>query len=110
MQTRSCADLAAIAKQLQGTIYTRLGSMDLKYLNPQLRGALAMTGPGETVKPFFSLGNDLPLRWRRRRPHEVKSKNPFAGPLVAVSASAFYWPVGNGSMPTCHSSGTHLAQ
>ena len=53
-QTRSCADLPAIAKQLQGTIYTRLGSMDLKYLNPQLRGALAMTGPGETVKPFFS--------------------------------------------------------
>ena len=55
MQTRSCADLAAIAKQLQGTIYTRLGSVNLKDLNPQLRGALATTGPREAVKPFFSL-------------------------------------------------------
>ena len=54
MQTRSCADLAAIAKQLQGTIYTRLGSVNPKDLDPQLRGALSMTGPGEAVKPFFS--------------------------------------------------------
>jgi hypothetical protein len=54
MQTRSCADLPAIARQLQGTIYTRLGSVNPKDLDPQSRGALAMTGPGEAVKPFFS--------------------------------------------------------
>jgi peptidyl-prolyl cis-trans isomerase SurA len=53
-QTRSCADLPAIASQLQGTVYTRLGSVNPKDLDPQLREGLAMTGPGDAVKPFFS--------------------------------------------------------
>jgi peptidyl-prolyl cis-trans isomerase SurA len=53
-QARSCADLPIIAKQLQGTVYTRLGSVNPKDLDPQLRDALAATGPGEAVKPFFS--------------------------------------------------------
>jgi peptidyl-prolyl cis-trans isomerase SurA len=62
-QARSCADLPIIAKQLQGTVYTRLGSVNPKDLEPQLRDALAMTGPGEAVKPFFSqAGVELILR------------------------------------------------
>jgi peptidyl-prolyl cis-trans isomerase SurA len=53
-QTRSCADLPAIATQLQGTVYTRLGNMNPKDLNPELQAALVKTGPGEGVPPFFS--------------------------------------------------------
>ena len=51
---RSCADLPNMAKELQGTVYTRLGQMNPKDLNPELREALAKTGPGEVVAPFFS--------------------------------------------------------
>lgn len=53
-QVRSCTDLPIIAKQLQGSVYTRLGQMNPKDLNPELRDALIKTGPGEMVAPFFS--------------------------------------------------------
>ena len=53
-QVRSCADIAPIASQLQGTVYQRLGVMAPGDLDPQLRAALANTVPGEVVKPFFS--------------------------------------------------------
>ena len=53
-QVRSCEDLPLIAQQLQGTVYTRLGDTNPKDLNPELRDALAKTGPGEVVNPFFS--------------------------------------------------------
>jgi peptidyl-prolyl cis-trans isomerase SurA len=62
-QVRSCADLPNITKQLQGTVYQRLGAMAPKDLNPELRGALAKTGPGEAVNPFFSpAGLELIMR------------------------------------------------
>jgi peptidyl-prolyl cis-trans isomerase SurA len=62
-QTRSCADLPAIASQLQGTVYTRLGAVDPKNLDAQIRDGLAMTGPGDALKPFFSpAGLELILR------------------------------------------------
>jgi peptidyl-prolyl cis-trans isomerase SurA len=62
-QARSCADLPAIASQLQGTVYTRMGAVNPTDLDPQLRAGLAMTGPGEAVKPFFSpAGLELILR------------------------------------------------
>jgi peptidyl-prolyl cis-trans isomerase SurA len=51
---RSCSDLPSIASQLQGSVYTKLGNMDPKDLNPELREAVAKTGPGEGVAPFFS--------------------------------------------------------
>jgi peptidyl-prolyl cis-trans isomerase SurA len=53
-QVRTCADLAGIASQLQGTVYQRLGNMDPGNLDAQLRDALAKTVPGEVMKPFFS--------------------------------------------------------
>jgi peptidyl-prolyl cis-trans isomerase SurA len=53
-QVRSCTDLPIVAKQLEGTVYTRLGNMSPKDLNPELRDALAKTGPGEVVTPFYS--------------------------------------------------------
>jgi peptidyl-prolyl cis-trans isomerase SurA len=62
-QARSCADLPGIANQLQGTVYTKLGTMNPKDLNPELRDALAKIGPGETVAPFFSpAGLELIMR------------------------------------------------
>ena len=62
-QVRSCAELPNIAKQLAGTVYQRLGSMNPKDLNPELRDALAATAPGEVVKPFFSpAGLELIMR------------------------------------------------
>ena len=53
-QVRACTDLPNVANQLQGTIYTMLGEVMPKDLNPDLRDALAKTGPGEVVEPFFS--------------------------------------------------------
>ena len=53
-QVRACTDLPNVANQLQGTVYQMLGQMLPKDLNPELRDALAKTGPGEVVEPFFS--------------------------------------------------------
>ena len=53
-QVRSCSVLPTIANHLQGSVYTKLGNMDPKDLNPQLREAVIKTGPGEGVAPFFS--------------------------------------------------------
>ena len=62
-QVHSCAELPNIANQLAGTVYQRLGNMNPKDLNPELRDALAKTVPGEVVKPFFSpAGLELIMR------------------------------------------------
>jgi len=62
-RARSCADLPIIAKELQGTVYQRLGTMNPKDLEPALRQGLSGTGPGEIVKPFFSsAGLELIMR------------------------------------------------
>jgi peptidyl-prolyl cis-trans isomerase SurA len=53
-QVHSCDDLPNVAKQLPGTQYFRLGPTNPKDLNEDLRTALAKTGPGEVVEPFFS--------------------------------------------------------
>ena len=54
-QVRACTDLPTVANQLTGTVYTTLGPTMPKDLNPELRDALAKTGPGEVVEPFFSV-------------------------------------------------------
>ncbi len=52
-----------MAKQLPGTVYQPLGKMSPGDLDPQLRDALAGTGPGESVKPFLSAaGVELIMR------------------------------------------------
>ena len=51
---RSCSELPAVAKQLQGTIFNDLGTVDPKELAPELRDGLAKTHPGEMVEPYFS--------------------------------------------------------
>jgi peptidyl-prolyl cis-trans isomerase SurA len=62
-QLRTCSDLPLVSNQLMGTVYTRLGNMNPKDLNPELREALAKTGPGEVVNPFFSpAGLELIMR------------------------------------------------
>jgi len=62
-QVRTCDDLPSVAMQLQGTVYTRLGEINPKDLNSELRDALTKTGPGEVVNPFFSpAGLELIMR------------------------------------------------
>ena len=62
-QLRSCADLPNVARQLQGTVYSKLGMVDPKDLNGDLRDGLAKTGPGEAVEPFVSAaGVELIMR------------------------------------------------
>ncbi len=53
-QARACTDLSLAQGQLPGTIYTKLGTVNPKDLAPELREALAKSGPGEVVNPFFS--------------------------------------------------------
>ncbi len=53
-RVQSCADLPNLASQLQGTVHQRLGEMSPKDMSPELRDALANSGPGEVARPFFS--------------------------------------------------------
>jgi peptidyl-prolyl cis-trans isomerase SurA len=66
-QARGCGDLPGISGQLQGTVLTPLGNMSPKDLEPALRDALAKTGPGDSVPPFFS-GAGLELIMRCDKP------------------------------------------
>jgi peptidyl-prolyl cis-trans isomerase SurA len=62
-RSRGCSDLPAMARQLPGTVYQPLGNMNPGDLEPQLREALAGTGPGESVNPFASAaGIELIMR------------------------------------------------
>jgi peptidyl-prolyl cis-trans isomerase SurA len=51
---RSCNDLAMVQKQLQGSVYQRLGDTKPGDLAQDLRDALLKTEPGKVVEPFFS--------------------------------------------------------
>jgi hypothetical protein len=62
-QLRSCADLPAVAREVQGTVYAKLGTVSPKDLTGDLREGLAKTGPGEAVEPFVSAaGVELIMR------------------------------------------------
>lgn len=93
-QVRTCADLPNLASQLQGTVYQRLGNMDPKDLNPQLRNALANTVPGEVVKPFFSpAGLELIVRCDAASPalkaFELPSREQLRQQLFAQKMSLY---------------------
>lgn len=53
-QVRTCADLPAVAQQIRGSIYNRLGQMKGEDLAKDLRDALSATDPGHMVAPYFS--------------------------------------------------------
>jgi len=62
-QLRSCADLPNVARGVQGTVYSKLGTVNPKDLNGELRDGLAKTNPGEVVEPFVSgAGVELIMR------------------------------------------------
>jgi peptidyl-prolyl cis-trans isomerase SurA len=62
-QLRSCADLPNAAAQLQGTVYSKLGTVNPKDLNGDLRDGLAKTARGEAIEPFVSAaGVELIMR------------------------------------------------
>jgi peptidyl-prolyl cis-trans isomerase SurA len=93
-RVRSCADLAPIASQLQGSVHQRLGSVDASSLNAQLRDALASTGPGEMVKPFFSdAGLELIVRCDAASPalraFELPSREQLRQQLFAQRMSLY---------------------
>jgi len=93
-QVRSCADLPNIANQLAGTVYQRLGSINPKDLNPELRDALANTMPGEVVKPFFSpAGLELIMRCDsappKLGPFELPSREQLQQQLFAQKMSLY---------------------
>jgi peptidyl-prolyl cis-trans isomerase SurA len=59
----ACQDLPGMAKQLPGTVFQPLGNMKPADLEPQLREALTGSGPGESIKPFYSpAGVELIMR------------------------------------------------
>jgi peptidyl-prolyl cis-trans isomerase SurA len=77
MQVRSCTDLPNVAMQLQGTVYTKLGSPNLNDLSPELRAAVAKAGPGEIAEPFFSLaGLEIIMRCDEAPPKLVAFELP----------------------------------
>src|SRR6185295_14697124 len=51
---RSCNDLPNVQKQLQGSVYQKLGDTKPADLAQDLRDALLKTEPGKVVEPFFS--------------------------------------------------------
>src|SRR5258705_624135 len=76
-QVRACTDLPNVANQLTGTVYTTLGEVMPKDLNPELRDALAKTAPGAVVEPFFSAaGLDIIMRCDPAPPQLVAFELP----------------------------------
>src|SRR5205085_5393056 len=62
-QVRSCADLPAVAQQVRGIVYSRLGQMKGEDLAKDLRDALGKTDPGQMVAPYTSpAGVELIMR------------------------------------------------
>ena len=93
-QLRTCADIAGIANQLQGTVYQRLGNMDPNNLDAQLRDALAKSTPGEVMKPFFSpAGLELIMRCDSAAPgpraFELPSREELRQQLFAQKMSIY---------------------
>lgn len=93
-QVRSCDDLPNIASQLSGTVYQRLGVMNPKDLNPELRDALAKTMPGEVMTPFFSpAGLELIMRCdvgpAKLGPFELPSPDQLRQQLFAQKMSLY---------------------
>ena len=77
MQVRSCTDLPGVSMQLQGTVYTKLGTPDLKELSPELRNAVLKAGPGEVAEPFFSAaGLEIIMRCDEAPPKLVAFELP----------------------------------
>jgi parvulin-like peptidyl-prolyl isomerase len=63
--------------QLQGTIYTKLGTPNLKELSPELRDAVLKAGPGEVAQPFFSAaGLEIIMRCDEAPPKLVAFELP----------------------------------
>ena len=76
-QVRTCADLPGVAMQLQGTVYTKLGTPNLKDLSPELRAAVSKAGPGEVAEPFFSpAGLEIIMRCDEAPPKLVAFELP----------------------------------
>ena len=93
-QLRSCADLPNIANQLAGTVYQRLGNMNPKDLNPELRDALSKTVPGEVLKPFFSpAGLEMIMRCDapppKLGPYELPSREQLQHQLLQEKMSLY---------------------
>jgi peptidyl-prolyl cis-trans isomerase SurA len=62
---------------LQGTVYTKLGTPDLKDLSPELRDAVTKAGPGEVAQPFFSgAGLEIIMRCDEAPPKLVAFELP----------------------------------
>jgi peptidyl-prolyl cis-trans isomerase SurA len=60
---QSCNRLDEAIKGMKGAVFMSLGTMRLADLSPQIREALAQTGPGETTMPFqSSAGIELIVR------------------------------------------------
>jgi peptidyl-prolyl cis-trans isomerase SurA len=77
MQVRTCSDLPSVAMQLQGTVYTKLGTPNLKDLSPDLRAAVSKAGPGEIAQPFFSpAGLEIIMRCDEAPPKLVAFELP----------------------------------
>jgi len=93
-QVRSCADLQNVANQLAGTVYQRLGNMNPKDLNPELRDALTKTVPGEVLKPFFSAaGLEMIMRCDapppKVGPYELPSREQLQQQLLQEKMSLY---------------------
>jgi peptidyl-prolyl cis-trans isomerase SurA len=77
-QLQSCEQLPMVATRLGGGArYSHLGTMDPKLLAPVLRDALAKTGPGEVVQPYFSpAGLEIIMRCDAAPPKPTVFKMP----------------------------------
>ena len=89
-QVRSCADLPVIASQLQGTVYTKLGTHQPQRPRSGIaRCACPRPAPGEVVPPFFSpAGLELIMRCDAAPPKLVAFELPTARAAAAAALRA----------------------
>jgi peptidyl-prolyl cis-trans isomerase SurA len=93
-KVRSCADLASVQPQLQGSVYQRLGTMDPKAMSAELRESLNKTGPGDMGQPFISpAGLELIMRCDTALPglkaFELPSRDELRQQLFAQKMSVY---------------------
>jgi peptidyl-prolyl cis-trans isomerase SurA len=72
-----CSQLEELQKQLPGSVYNNLGTMNLSEVAPQMRDALLKTKPGEVAEPFTDeAGVEVIARCDKREPIRTAYKLP----------------------------------
>jgi peptidyl-prolyl cis-trans isomerase SurA len=83
----TCADLPAVAEQVEGAIHMSLGDVNLSTLSPEISQHILNTPPGGVVPPFGSqVGIEIFVRCDER----IREAIPFEIPTRAAMGQQLF--------------------